>query len=44
MLSYSNRKDTHNFTLSSGDTKEFAKQLNEVIKRIVAQEKLKIVN
>ena len=44
MLSYSNRTDTHNFTLRSGDTKEFAKQLNEVIKRVVAQEKLKIVN
>lgn len=43
-FSYSNRKDTYNFALSSGETKEFVKQLNEVVKRINAQEKLKIVN
>ncbi|HMV42538.1 MAG TPA: hypothetical protein PK079_21440 [Leptospiraceae bacterium] len=43
-FSYSNRKETHNFTLSSGDTKDFLKQLNDVVKRINAQEKLKIVN
>lgn len=43
-FSYSNRKDTLNFALSSGETKEFVKQLNDVVKRINAQEKLKIVN
>lgn len=43
-FSYSNRKDTFNFALSSGETKEFIKQLGEVVKRTNAQEKLKIVN
>lgn len=43
-FSYSNRKDTLNFALSSGETKEFVKQLNDVVKRINAQDKLKIVN
>jgi hypothetical protein len=43
LISYSNRKNTLNFALSAGDTKKFLTQLNEVTKRIAAQEKLKIV-
>jgi len=42
-FSYSNRKDTLNFALSSGDTRDLKNQLNEVIKKITAQEKLRIV-
>lgn len=42
-FSYSNRKDTLNFTLSPGETRDFRTQLNEVVKKITAQEKLRIV-
>ncbi len=43
ILSYSNRKDTYNFALSEGETNAFTNQLNEVIKKITTQEKMKIV-
>lgn len=42
-FSYSNRKDTMNFNLSAGESRDLRNQLNEVVKKINAQEKLKII-
>lgn len=42
-ISYSNRRNTTNFYLSSSDSKKLISQINEVIKKISDQEKLKIV-
>ncbi|MBK8399331.1 MAG: hypothetical protein IPL26_29330 [Leptospiraceae bacterium] len=42
-LSYSNRKDTLNFGLSDRESRALSSQLNEVVKKINEQEKMKIV-